>query len=225
MLPCKSWGFLIRPIMCCAFLSQCVYVCVCIPVQRMAVIRGKWKEEGELERGNEIQKASTRCKWQSIYIPSAGSGAGGALKSGRGEGVPLEQVTPFALAAPLISPHICFISAGDQEASQCYRHNFGSHSINWVPFLFCSPASEVSECQNLNQKHKREIKFETILLFLKAYKFRLSPQNKLWSFRLPQNFAGTITCKQRSTGLCHYYRMCNLKHPWRQLGSKGSTHN
>lgn len=105
-------------------LDMCVYTCA-----EDGCNKGKLKEEGELERGNEIQKASTRCKWQSIYIPSAGSGAGGALKSGRGEGVPLDQVTPFALAAPLISPHICFISAGDQEASQCYRHNFGSHSF------------------------------------------------------------------------------------------------
>lgn len=85
------------------------------------------KGKGKLEKGNEIQKASTRCKWQSISIPSAGSGAGGVWKSGTAEGVPFDQVTPFTLAAPLISPHICFISSGDQEASQCYRHNFGSH--------------------------------------------------------------------------------------------------
>lgn len=63
------------------------------------------------------------------------------------------------------------------------------------------------------------------MLFLKAYKFRLSPQNKLWSFCLPQNTAGTITGSKRGTGLCHCYKMCNFQYPWRHLGSKGSVHN
>lgn len=45
--------------------------------------KGEMKGRGENggggggKRGNEIQKASTRCKWQSIYIPLADFGAGG----------------------------------------------------------------------------------------------------------------------------------------------------
>lgn len=118
--------FLLHPMFCCVFMCACVYIGVCIPMEGMAGIRGSWKEEGKWERGNEIQKASARCRWQSTSIPSAGFGAGGGLKSGWGEGAPFDQGTPFTLAVPSISPPICFVSSGDQE-SQCHRHSFGSH--------------------------------------------------------------------------------------------------
>ena len=128
---CKScfFFFLTRLLFCCVFIWVCLHRCIYMyggDGWNKEGMKGRG-ESGRGERGNEIQKASARCKWQSTRIPSAGFGAGGVLKSCGGEGVPFDQVTPFTLAAPCISPRICWISSGEQEESQCCRHNCGSH--------------------------------------------------------------------------------------------------